>query len=122
MSDKVRAFRGAIQLSEDSVQEITDSTVELVGEMLRRNGLSLDDLVSVIFTATPDLHAAFPAAAARGLGLGHIPLLCAAELDIEAALPRVIRVLIHGYSPLSHQEVSHVYLRGAQALRQDLAQ
>ncbi len=122
MTERVRAFRGAIQLSEDSVEEITESTVELVGEMLSRNELAVEDLVSVIFTATPDLHAGFPAAAARGLGLGSIPLLCAAELDIEAALPRVIRVLMHAYSPRNHQEVVHVYLRGAQALRQDLAQ
>ena len=122
MTHRVRAFRGAIQVSEDTVVEITDATVELVSTMLERNGLQIDDLISVIFTATQDLHAAFPAAAARGLGLGGIPLLCAAELDIESALPRVIRVLMHAHSDLSHQEVIHVYLRGAQALRQDLAQ
>lgn len=122
MTHRVRAFRGAIQVTEDTVVEITDATVELVSTMLERNGLQIDDLISVIFTATQDLHAAFPAAAARGLGLGSIPLLCAAELDIESALPRVIRVLMHAHSDLGHQEVIHVYLRGAQALRQDLAQ
>ena len=90
--------------------------------MLDRNDLSVDDLISIIFTATPDIHSAFPAAAARGLGLGHIPLLCAAEIDVHGALPRVIRVMMHATTSKSLNEISHVYLRGAVALRQDLAQ
>lgn len=122
MSHKIRAIRGAVQIQEDTVDSITAGTHELVLAMLERNGLEHDDLISVIFTATPDLHAAFPAAAARGLGLGHIPLICAAELDIEGAMDRVIRVLMHAHCDLELRSVNHVYLGGAQALRQDLAQ
>lgn len=109
-------------MSSDTVEAITSGTHELVQTMLERNGLGHDDLISVVFTATPDLHAAFPAAAARDLGLGHIPLICAAELDIEGAMARVVRVMMHVYSELDLRSVSHVYLGGAQALRQDLAQ
>ena len=122
MSQKVRAIRGAIQVSADTVEAVTAGTHELVQAMLERNNLGHDDLISVIFTATPDLHASFPAAAARGLGLGHIPLICAAELDIEGAMARVIRVMMHAYTDLDLRSVNHVYLGGAQALRQDLAQ
>lgn len=120
--NQLRAVRGAVQIAADTASEIESATAELVQEMLIRNNLVVDDLVSVIFTCTPDLHATFPAAAARGLGLGHIPLLCAQELDVPGALPQVIRVLMHCYSPTELREISHVYLRGAAALRQDLAQ
>jgi chorismate mutase len=119
---QLRALRGAIQIDADTIEEITAATIELVQAMLDRNDIAVDDLVSIIFTATPDLHSAFPAAAARGLGLGHIPLLCAAEIDVEGALPRVIRVMMHATTAKSLTEISHVYLRGAVALRQDLAQ
>ena len=122
MNVQLRALRGAIQIDEDSVEEITAATIELVQTMLDRNDLAVDDLISIIFTATPDLHSAFPAAAARGLALGHIPLLCAAEIDVEGALPRVIRVMMHATTSKTLAEISHVYLRGAVALRQDLAQ
>lgn len=118
----IRGIRGAIQLDLDSVQEVENRTSELVSEMLKRNSLDVDDLVSVIFTCTPDIHSGFPAAAARALGMGHIPLLCAAELAIEGALPLTVRVLMLANSEIPLREVSHVYLRGAQALRQDLAQ
>ncbi len=117
-----RALRGAIQIDTDSAVEIESATQELVATMLDKNGLVPDDLISVIFTMTPDLHSAFPAAAARALGLGHVPLLCAAELDIEGALPRVIRVLVHAETDLALRDVQHVYLRGAVALRRDIAQ
>ncbi|MEY3278000.1 MAG: chorismate mutase [Actinomycetota bacterium] len=122
MNLQLRALRGAIQIDADTIEEITAATIELVQAMLDRNDIAVDDLVSIIFTATPDLHSAFPAAAARGLGLGHIPLLCAAEIDVEGALPRVIRVMMHATTAKSLTEISHVYLRGAVALRQDLAQ
>lgn len=118
----VRAIRGAIQLDVDSASEVESRTVELVSEMLERNALNIDDLISVIFTCTPDIHAGFPAAAARSLGMGHIPLICAAELDIAGALPLTIRVMMHAHSGLPLREISHVYLRGAAVLRQDLAQ
>lgn len=119
---QIRAIRGAIQLDADTAEEIETRTTELVSEMLEKNGLAIDDLISVIFTCTPDIHAGFPAAAARALGMGHIPLLCAAELDIQGALPLTIRVMMHASSDLPLRSVSHVYLRGAKVLRQDLAQ
>ena len=122
VTTRVRAIRGAIQVDTDSVEVITEATHELVQEMLNRNSIAVDDLISVIFTATPDLHATFPAAAARGLGLGHIPLLCAQEIDVLGALPRVIRVMMHCNTELDLSSVNHVYLRGAAALRTDLAQ
>jgi len=93
-----------------------------VTELLERNGLSTDQLISVVFTATPDLRSAFPAAAARTLNLGDVPLLCAVEIDVVGALDRVVRVLVHADTPLARADITHVYLRGAEVLRQDLAQ
>jgi len=122
MTSRVRAIRGAIQVSQDRSELVSSATARLVLEMMQRNGLNDDDLVSVFFTCTPDLVSVFPAAAARDLGLGHIPLMCATELNIENSMPRVIRVLMHAYSPLGHREIQHVYLDGAQSLRSDLAQ
>jgi chorismate mutase len=118
----IRALRGATQLQADDAGEMTEAVVELVGELLRRNQISTDDLISVIFTSTPDLRSAFPAAAARTLGIGDVPLLCAQELDVEGALPRVVRVLAHVQLEVPRREAVHVYLRGAEVLRQDLAQ
>lgn len=118
----MRALRGATQLAADDPAEMTEAVVELVTTMLDRNGLSSDDLISVIFTSTPDLVSAFPAAAARTLGIGDVPLLCAQELDIVGALPRVVRVMAHVDLDRPRSEVAHVYLRGAEVLRQDLAQ
>lgn len=119
---RIRAIRGATQLAVDSPLEVADKTSELVSQMLSRNGLAIDDCISLLFTATPDVHAAFPAAAARKLGMGHIPLLCAQELDVAGALPLVIRVLLHAELDVPLRSVNHVYLHGAMALRQDLAQ
>ena len=118
----LRAVRGATQLRADDPAELVEAVVELVTEVLRRNGLSTDDLVSVLFTSTPDLRCEFPAAAARTLGIGDVPLLCASELDIAGALPRVVRLMAHVETLLTRREVQHVYLRGAEVLRQDLAQ
>jgi chorismate mutase len=118
----VRAIRGATCLEVDDAGHMRERVVELVQAMLDRNGLGVDDLISVIFTATADLRSDFPAAAARSVGLGDVPLLCAQELDIPGALPRVVRVLAHAQLELPRGEVSHVYLRGAEVLRQDLAQ
>lgn len=118
----LRAIRGAVQLRADTVGEMSDAVVELMSEILRRNGIMTEDLVSVIFTATPDLHAEFPAAAARSLDLGDVPLLCAQELDVAGALPRIVRVMAHAELDRPRHEVVHVYLRGAEALRRDLAQ
>lgn len=114
---KIRGLRGAIVVSDDTTEAILEATARLVREMLDRNGLGPEDLISVIFTATPDLHAAFPAAAAREMGLTGVPLLCAAELDVHGAMERVVRVLMHVGSDA---EAVHVYLDGAEALRDDL--
>ena len=117
----MRGIRGATLLQADDAEEMAAAVTELVAEMLARNELATDDLVSILFTATPDLHSAFPAAAARSLGLGDVPLICAQELDVDGALPRVIRVLAHVECELPRAAIQHVYLRGAESLRQDLA-
>ena len=118
----VRAIRGAVQLEQDDREHLLASVDELIREILAQNSLSTDDLVSMIFTATPDLHSEFPALAARQLGIGDVPLLCAQELDVDGAMPRVIRVMVHAETELAKADVRHVYLRGAAALRRDLAQ
>jgi len=118
----VRALRGATRLSADDPAEMTEAVEELVTAMLERNGIDAGALISMIFTATPDLVCMFPAAAARGLGLGDVPLLCAQEIAVPGALSRVVRVMAHAELDRPRGEVVHVYLRGAEALRQDLAQ
>ena len=118
----VRAIRGATHLTADDDDEMRDAVVELVSAMLARNGLGTDALISVLFTATTDLVSAFPATAARALGLGDVPLMCAQELDVAGAMARVVRVMAHVECDLPRSEVVHVYLRGAEALRTDLAQ
>ncbi len=94
----------------------------LLTAVLERNGLHTDDLISVWFTATPDLHCDFPAAAARKLGIADVPLICAQELDVEGAMPRVVRLLAHIESDRPRSDVAHVYLGAAAALRKDIAQ
>ena len=118
----VRAIRGAIQLDGDEREHLLASVEELVTEVLRQNELDLDQLISIVFTATSDIHAEFPALAARGLGLGDVPLLCAQEIDVEGAMPRVIRLMVHAETDVPRSGVRHVYLRGAVGLRRDLAQ
>ena len=118
----VRAIRGATRLSADDPQEMTEAVVELIETMLARNAMSTDALISVIFTSTPDLVCMFPAAAARGIGLGDVPLVCATEIAVPGALSRVVRVLAHAELDVPRAAVTHVYLRGAEVLRQDLAQ
>lgn len=95
---------------------------ELLTAVLDRNALVADDLISVWFTATPDLHSDFPAAAARGLGIVDVPLICAQELDVAGAMPRVVRVLAHVETERAKSDIAHVYLGAAAALRQDIAQ
>jgi chorismate mutase len=118
----VRAIRGATQLDVDERDHLLGSVDELIRAMLEANGVANDDLVSMILTATPDLHSEFPALAARQLGIGDVPLLCAQEIDVVGAMPRVIRVMVHLESDRPRSEIRHVYLRGAAALRRDLAQ
>jgi len=118
----VRALRGATKLRLDDITEMREAVVELLRELFERNSVSTDDLISILFTSTPDLKCAFPAAAARELPLGDVPLMCASELDIPGALPMVVRVLVHTETERTRAELSHVYLRGAEVLRLDLAQ
>ena len=117
---KTRAARGAIAVPEDTRDAILSSTERLVAEMLRRNGLSGENLISVIFTTTPDLRSAFPAEAARQMGLKGVPLLCATEIDVRGAMGKVVRVLMHFETDSSMSDIAHVYLEGAESLRDDL--
>ncbi len=118
----VRAVRGATQVDDDDRDQILDATTELLEAVLERNGLSHDDLISVVFTATSDLKAEFPAYAARQMGIVDVPLLCAAEIDVPGAMPRVLRLLAHVETSRPRADVRHVYLRGAAGLRTDLPQ
>ena len=112
------AIRGANTVAENTAEAILSGTDALMREILARNLLGADDLVSCIFTLTPDLDAQFPAVAAREMGLSGVPLLCAREIPVPGALPKVIRVLIHAYMP---GRAEHVYLGEAVKLRLDLA-
>lgn len=118
----VRAVRGAIQIDADDRELILAGASELVAAVLARNDIGPDQLISIIFTATPDLIAEFPAYAARLLGLTDVPLLCTTEIAVPGALPRVLRLLAHVESELERAQIRHVYLRGAAALRTDLPQ
>jgi chorismate mutase len=115
----LRAVRGATTVPEDTREAIAERTAELMGEVLARNGLTPEDLVSVIFTATEDLTAEFPAVAAREIGLAAVPLLCAREIPVVGALGMCIRVLVHCYAP-PDRAIRHVYLHEARQLRMDL--
>jgi chorismate mutase len=116
----VRAVRGATQLERDDRDHMLERVAELVVGVMDANGLEVDDFISVIFTATSDLVSEFPAYAARRLGFGEVPLLCARELEIEDSMPRVVRLLAHVETDLPRADVTHVYLHGAAALRSDL--
>lgn len=116
----MRALRGATTIDEDTKDQVTSRTQALVTAMLEVNEVSKEDLISVVFTATDDVHSMFPATAAREVGLGDVPLLCARELDIQGATPRCIRVLMHVMTDKARSELHHVYLEGAKGLRDDL--
>ena len=118
----VRAVRGAVQVDVDEREEVLSRTRDLVSEVIRANDLTLDDFISVIFTSTADLVSEFPAVAARELGMGDVPLMCARELEIAGSMPRVIRLMAHVETTRARADVKHVYLNGAQALRRDIAQ
>ncbi|MGL5858501.1 MAG: chorismate mutase [Angustibacter sp.] len=118
----VRAIRGATQLDVDEREHLLAGTRELISAVLRANSLGTEQLISILFTATPDVRSEFPAVAARELGLGDVPLLCGVEVDVAEALPRVVRLMVHAELDVPRAQVQHVYLRGAVALRQDIAQ
>jgi chorismate mutase len=117
--DRLFALRGAIQVEANESAAIRSATAELLGELLSRNGLESERIVSCLFTCTDDLDAEFPAVAARELGLDSVPLLCAREINVPGAMPRVIRVMVHYYAPADHRP-AHTYLGEAQNLRTDL--
>jgi chorismate mutase len=118
----VRAVRGAVQLDHDDRDHLLASVTDLIKAVLDANGFTNDDLISVLFTATPDLHSEFPALAARELGIVDVPLMCAQEIDVAGAMPRVVRLLAHVETLRAKHEIQHVYLGGAAALRKDIAQ
>ncbi len=116
----MRAVRGAICAAEDTAETVLDASRRLLREVLQRNAIEPGDIVSVFFTATDDLVSAFPAEAARRMGLGAIPLMCAREIPVAGAMPRVIRLLLHFHTVRSQAEIVPVYLDGAESLRDDL--
>lgn len=117
----VRAIRGAIQVEADDPALISEAAVTLMSEVVGANSVLLDDIISVLFTMTPDLTSDFPARAVRSAGLGEVPLMCASEIAVPGATPRVIRLLAHVVSSRPRSEIHHIYLRGAAVLRPDLA-
>ena len=118
----VRAIRGAIQVDANDRDAILEGTAELVAAVMSRNDLTADDVISVLFTMTPDLTAEFPALAARKTGFHAVPLMCATEIPVPGAMPRVVRLMAHVDTDRPRSEIQHVYLRGAAALRLDIAQ
>lgn len=119
MSERLRAIRGAITVAEDTPAEVVSATRLLLEDMVARNSLAPDDMVSLIFTATADVTSQFPAVAAREMGLTGVPLLCATEIPVPDSLPLCVRVMLHAYMPLD-RAVVHSYLREAVRLRDDL--
>ena len=119
---KVRGIRGAVTVSGDTVEEICEATLLLLNTIVKENKVNTEDLASVFFSMTPDLHSAFPAKFSRDLrDWENVPLFCMQELDIEDALPKCIRVLLHWNTDKNQKELNHVYLREALKLRPDLS-
>lgn len=117
----VRGIRGATCVNADTAEEVLAATRELLSEILRANELTdFGEIISAVFTTTPDVVSAFPAEAARALGMCHVPLLCASEIAVPHGMPRCIRVLLHVNTDRSQKDVVHVYLRDAKKLRPDM--
>ena len=116
----IRALRGATTVDEDLPEQIIERVVDLLETMFDRNDVDHDDLISIFFTATPDVTSMFPATAARKIGLGDVPLICAQEIPVPDSTPRCIRVMAHLTTERSRSELHHVYLEGATSLRDDL--
>jgi chorismate mutase len=117
---RTRALRGATTVDEDTEEQVAERTQALLAEMVSRNGVAHDEIISVLFTATGDIHSMFPATAARGAGFGDVPLLCARELDVVGSQPLCIRVLMHIETEREPRDLHHVYLENARGLRDDL--
>ena len=118
----VRAIRGATTLDVDERAHLHERTIELVESVLSENNLDKDDLISVFFTCTPDIVSDFPAAAARAMGLGDVPLMCSVEMNVDGSLGRVVRLMAHVDVERPRSEITHDYQHGAAVLRRDLAQ
>jgi chorismate mutase len=118
----LRGIRGAIDVSANEKQEILGATRELLQELLTQNLVKIEEIAAILFSVTADLNAAFPAEAARQLGWSRVPLMCFREIDVPGSLPRCVRVLMFVNSKKTPEEIRHIYLRGAMALRKDLAQ
>jgi chorismate mutase len=118
----VRGIRGAISVTENCSEQILSATRELLTELTRANDLTnFEEVISAIFTTTPDLTAAFPAEAARSLGMNQVPLLCASEIAVPHGMPRIIRILLHVNTERTQKDIVHVYLREAKRLRPDVS-
>jgi chorismate mutase len=117
---RVRALRGATTLDVDERGHLIERTQEVMAAIFERNALTEDDLISIVFTATSDIHSAFPAEAARDAGFTHVPLMCARELEIDGGIARCVRLLIHAYTDREARDLRHVYLHEARQLRTDL--
>jgi chorismate mutase len=120
MPTAVRAVRGATTVDADTEDQVITRVQALMGAILERNELAKDDLISIVFTATDDIVSMFPATAARAMGLGDVPLLCARELAVAGSQPRCIRVLLHVNTDRNRDDIEHVYLESARGLRDDL--
>jgi chorismate mutase len=116
----VRALRGATTLDADSAEQVTERVQALVERMLEANGVAHDDVISILFTATDDIMSMFPATAARAIGMGDVPLICARELGIDGGTPLCVRVMMHLTTDRARHDLHHVYLEGARGLRDDL--
>jgi chorismate mutase len=119
---RLRAIRGAITVERDAPELVYAATRELLSEIIARNGVDLDHIISVIFTVTPDLTSAFPAMAARSMGWLDVPLLCTMEIPVPGAMAHCIRVLLHVESDRQRSAIQHVYLGAAQSLRPDISE
>jgi chorismate mutase len=120
MPPTVRAVRGATTVDADTADAITERVVDLLSQILERNNLAEEDIISILFTATEDIVSTFPATAARSMGLGAVPLICARELSVVGSVPRCVRVMLHVTTERPRDQIHHVYLEGAQGLRDDL--
>lgn len=116
-----RGIRGATTVAENEAETILQATRELLEAILKENeGMTTEDIGSAVFTVTEDLTATFPAQAARQMGWGLVPMMCAREIPVPGSLPRVIRVLVHWNTETPQGDIKHVYLRDAVKLRPDL--
>jgi chorismate mutase len=120
MPVSVRAVRGATTVDADTGESIRERVVALLEQVLKQNELAEEDIISILFTATEDIVSTFPATAARSMGLGAVPLICARELAVTGSVPRCIRVMLHVNTERSRHDIHHVYLEGAKGLRDDL--